>query len=92
MLVIVLYVITIFSATILVLHLYITTFRLEEIVFEIVSALSNVGLGVGYITVASPFAIKWIFIFLMWLGRLEIVTLLIMILGLVKGFEATMTQ
>ena len=92
MLVIVLYVITIFSATILVLHLYITTFRLEEIVFEIVSALSNVGLGVGYITVASPLAIKWIFIVLMWIGRLEIVPVLIMILGLVKGFEATMTK
>jgi len=92
MLVIVLYVITIFSATILALHLYITTFRLEEVVFEIASALSNSGISTGYISAASPFAIKWIFIFLMWLGRLEIVTLLILILGLVKGFEATMTQ
>lgn len=92
MLVIVLYVITIFSATILVMHLYITTFRLEEVVFEIVSALSNVGLGVGYITSASPFLIKWVFILLMWLGRLEIVPVLIVILGLVKGFEATMIK
>jgi trk system potassium uptake protein TrkH len=92
MLTIVLYVITIFTATILVMHLYITTFRLEEVVFEIVSALSNVGLGVGYITAASPFSIKWVFIVLMWLGRLEIVPVLIMILGLVKGFEATMTK
>ncbi len=92
MLVIVLYVITIFSATILAMHWYITTFRLEEVVFEIVSALSNVGLGVGYITAASPFTIKWIFILLMWLGRLEIVPALIMVLSLVKGFEATMTK
>lgn len=92
MLVIVVYVITIFSATFLALHLYITTFRLEDIVFDIASALSNSGISTGYISAASPFAIKWIFIFLMWLGRLEIVTLLILILGLVKGFEATMTQ
>lgn len=92
MLVIVVYIITIFSATILALHLYITTFRLEEVVFEIASALSNSGISTGYISAASPFLIKWIFIFLMWLGRLEIVALLILILGLVKGFEATMTQ
>jgi len=92
MLVIVVYVITIFTATILALHLYITSFRLEEVVFEIASALSNSGITTGYITAASPFAIKWIFIFLMWLGRLEVVTLLILVLGLMKGFEATMTQ
>ena len=92
MLVIVVYFITIFGATILALHLYITTFRLEEIVFEIASALSNSGISTGYITATSPFAIKWIFIFLMWLGRLEIVPFLILALGLFKGFEATMTQ
>jgi Trk-type K+ transport system membrane component len=30
------------------MHLYITTFRLDEVVFEEVSALCNVGLGVGF--------------------------------------------
>jgi len=92
MLVIVLYVLTIFWSTIIVLHLYITSFRLEEVVFELVSALSNVGVGVGYITAASPFAIKWIFIVLMWIGRLEIVPVIIMIMALAKGFEATVTK
>ncbi len=92
MLVVVLYVVTGLAATILVMHLYITSFRLEEVIFQIVSALSNVGLGVGYITDSSPNTIKWVFIFLMWLGRLEIMPALIMILGLVKGFEATMTK
>jgi trk system potassium uptake protein TrkH len=74
------------------MHLYITTFRLDEIVFEIVSALCNVGLGVGYITAASPFIVKWVFIILIWLGRLEIVPVIIMIMGLAKGFEATVTK
>ncbi len=92
MLVIVLYVLTIFLSTILIMHLYITTFRLDEVVFEQVSALCNVGLGVGYITALSPLAIKWVFIFLMWLGRLEIVPVIIMIMGLAKGFEATVTR
>ena len=92
MLVIVLYVLTIFLSTLLLMHLYITSFRLDEIVFEEVSALCNVGLGVGYITAASPFVVKWVFILLMWLGRLEIVPVIIMIMGLVKGFEATVTK
>ncbi|HII99734.1 MAG TPA: TrkH family potassium uptake protein [Methanoregula sp.] len=87
MLVIVIYVLTIFVATILTLHLYITSFRMEEVVFELVSALSNAGLSVGLIGAASPIAIKWIFIILMWLGRLEIVPVLILTLGLLKGLE-----
>jgi trk system potassium uptake protein TrkH len=87
MLVIVIYVMTIFVATVFTLHLYITSFRLEEVVFELVSALSNVGLSVGLIGAASPISIKWIFIALMWLGRLEIVPVLIFAIGLLKGLE-----
>ena len=54
LLVIVIYVITIFVATIATLHLYITSFRPEVVVFEIVSALSNMGLSAGFISAASP--------------------------------------
>jgi trk system potassium uptake protein TrkH len=85
MLVIALYVFTIFTATILCLHLYITTFRLDEVLFECISALSNSGITVGFISATSPVAIKWIFIVLMWLGRLEIVPVIIMVMGIVKG-------
>lgn len=49
------------------------------------SALCNVGLGVGYLTAASPFVVNWVFIILMWLGRPEIVPALIMILRIFKG-------
>jgi trk system potassium uptake protein TrkH len=84
LLVIVIYVSTIFIATILVLHLYITSFRLDEVVFELVSALSNSGLSVGFISAATPLAIKWIFIILMWLGRLEITPVIIIAMGLFR--------
>jgi trk system potassium uptake protein len=87
MLVIVIYVLTIFVASILTLHLYITSFRMEEVIFELVSALSNVGLSVGFISAASPITIKWIFITLMWLGRLEIVPILILLMGVIKELE-----
>jgi len=87
LLVIVVYVVTIIIATILTLHLYITSFRLEEVMFELVSALSNVGLSVGFITTASPVTIKWLFTLLMWLGRLEIVPVLIIFMGAIKGIQ-----
>jgi trk system potassium uptake protein TrkH len=87
LLVIAMYALTIFTATIVTLHLYITSFRLEEVVFELVSALSNVGLTVGFISVASPISIKWIFILLMWLGRIEIVPVIIIILGIAREIE-----
>ena len=87
MLIIMLYVITIFVSTITCLHLYITSFSLDEVAFEIVSALSNVGLGFGFISAASPLSIKWIFIILMWLGRLEIVPAIILVMGIYKGVQ-----
>jgi trk system potassium uptake protein TrkH len=92
LLVIVVYVLTIFVATIVTLHIYITSFHLEEIVFELVSALSNAGLTVGFISAVSPLSIKWIFILLMWLGRLEIVPVIILVMGVVKGIEEDMTK
>jgi trk system potassium uptake protein TrkH len=90
LLVIVVYVLTIFVATIVTLHLYITSFRLDEVIFELVSALSNAGLSVGIISSASPISIKWVFILLMWLGRLEIVPVIIIAMVIVKGIEDDM--
>lgn len=84
LLVIVMYVLTIFITTIITLHLYITSFKLEEVVFEIVSALSNAGLTVGFISYSSPLFLKWIFIALMWLGRLEIAPVVIIAMGIFK--------
>jgi len=84
LLVIVLYVLAIFIATVFTLHLYITSFQLEEVLFELVSALSNAGLTVGLIGPASPIPVKWLFILLMWLGRLEIVPVVIIAMGAVR--------
>jgi len=92
LLVIVVYVLTIFIATIVALHVYITSFRLEEVVFELVSALSNVGLSTGFISSASPLLIKWLFILLMWLGRLEIVPVVIITMGLIRGIREDLAE
>ncbi|MDI9633565.1 MAG: TrkH family potassium uptake protein [Methanolinea sp.] len=87
MLIVVLYVLTIFLATIVCLHLAPTEFRTHEVIFEEISAMSNVGLGLGYLTPASPDPVKWVFTFLMWTGRLEIIPVLILAVGLIRGFE-----
>ncbi|HON82056.1 MAG TPA: TrkH family potassium uptake protein [Methanoregulaceae archaeon] len=87
MLVIFLYVIMIFIALLLALHLAPTPFEVHQVVFELVSAASNVGLGIGYLTPASPDVIKWLFIFVMWIGRLEIIPVLILAMGIIRGFE-----
>ncbi len=41
--------------------------------FEVASALGNVGLSLGYISLTMPASYKIMFIFLMYLGRLEII-------------------
>lgn len=92
MLIIILYVLTIFVATIFSLHMAGAAFETHQVVFEEVSAMSNVGLGLGYMTPGSPDTIKWVFILLMWIGRLEIIPVLILVLGLVRGFEATIPR
>jgi len=88
MLIIILYVLVIFVATIIGLHLAATGFKVHEVVFEEVSTMSNVGLGLGYLNYASPLSTKWLFIFLMWIGRLEIIPVLILAMGFARGFEA----
>jgi trk system potassium uptake protein TrkH len=87
MLVIMLYVLMIGFAVIFGLHLAATSSQLHVMVFDMVSAASNVGLGAGYFTPASPVSIKWLFIFLMWAGRLEIIPVLILAVGVLQGFE-----
>ncbi|MDD1675484.1 MAG: TrkH family potassium uptake protein [Methanomicrobiales archaeon] len=91
MLIIILWLIMLFLATMLVLTLVPTiaeNFGTHEVLFELVSAMSNVGLGLGILTPTSPVVIKWIYTFLMWVGRLEIVPVLILLMGLLKGFES----
>jgi trk system potassium uptake protein TrkH len=91
-LVITLWILTLFFATLFAVHLPHDGFGVEEILFELVSAMSNVGLGVGWLTPASPLAQKWLYILLMWVGRLEIIPVIILFIGLFRGFETTVAK
>lgn len=88
MLIIIMYVLTIFLCTVAVLHFEPqTTFESSNVIFEITSAFCNNGISTGFITPDAGLSTKWVFIFLMWFGRLEIVPVLVLFVGLVKGFD-----
>lgn len=59
---------------------------LKEIVFEVVSAQNNVGLSTGATGPEAPAAAKIVLMLLMWMGRLEIVpAMVLLILFLERG-------
>ena len=53
-------------------------------VFEVGSALSTAGASVGVTTVTMPVVYKWLLIFAMLIGRVEIVSIYKAIVGLRK--------
>jgi trk system potassium uptake protein TrkH len=55
--------------------------------FEIVSVQGNVGLSTGIINSTSPDGAKLVTIFNMWIGRLEIIPVLVMLRGFVEIFK-----
>jgi trk system potassium uptake protein TrkH len=87
MLVIILSVITIFIATLAVIQFHLTAFSITEIVFDIVSAFSTCGISTGYVSPDMPVLSKWIFIGVMWVGRLEVIPVVMLFLAVFRGSE-----
>lgn len=52
---------------------------ISRVIFEVASALSNVGLSSGIVTPDSPVVVKIVFIIDFWMGRLEIWPVLLLI-------------
>ncbi len=52
---------------------------ISRVIFEVASALSNVGLSSGIITPDSPLVVKMVFMLDFWMGRLEIWPVLLLI-------------
>jgi trk system potassium uptake protein TrkH len=57
--------------------------RLIDLLFEVASAQGNVGLSVGITHPTMPTAAKLILSFNMWVGRLEIIPVLMLLRGLI---------
>jgi len=58
---------------------------ISRVMFEVASALSNVGLGSGIILPTSPDPVKVIFMLDMWMGRLEIWPVLLLLTIIIKN-------
>jgi hypothetical protein len=82
MLVIILYGLAMAIATVVVLHFSTIFFESTAVVFEIVSAMSSAGITTGFVSPEMPLVAKWVFIIVMWVGRVEIVPVLVLILEL----------
>ncbi|MEM2124108.1 MAG: potassium transporter TrkG [Methanolinea sp.] len=87
MLVIILSVITVFVATMVILQVHIISVDVTVLIFDIVSALSSCGVSAGYVNHSMPLVSKWVFIFVMWLGRLDVIPVIVLFTGILKGGE-----
>lgn len=76
------YLVIYFVSVIIVLFYYP---NVSQTLFEVASALSNVGLGSGLITTTSPFVVKIVFIIDFWIGRLEIWPILLLVALLIQN-------
>jgi len=64
-----------------------SSFTLENAIFEIASAQGNVGLSSGITGPSMPTIAKVTFLFNMWIGRLEIIPVLVLLRGLFDTFD-----
>ncbi|WP_067048604.1 TrkH family potassium uptake protein [Methanofollis ethanolicus] len=88
MLTIFLFIFTGFLASLILLHLQAAgPFEVADVIFEAVSAMCNVGLSTGFANPEISPVSKWLFIFLMWFGRLEMVPVIVLAVGAVRGFD-----
>lgn len=72
---------------VVVSHVAPSSFDISDIVFEVVSAQSNVGLSTGLTSPHLHYLGKITLIFIMWVGRLEIIPVLVLFRALVRGLE-----
>ena len=59
--------------------------NVEQVMFEVASAVGNVGLGSGLMTATSPTITKIVFIIDMWVGRLEIWPILLFLSLIIRN-------
>ncbi|HUH79374.1 MAG TPA: TrkH family potassium uptake protein [Methanoregula sp.] len=87
MLVIILSVLVVFIATLAVFQAHATSLPITEVVFEVVSAFSTTGFTTGFVSPAMPVVAKWIFIGVMWIGRLEVIPVVMLVVVMFRGAD-----
>jgi len=85
MLVIILSVGTVAVASLIVIQFYTSSYSVTEVVFSIVSAFSNCGINTGYVSPEMPVISKWVVILTMWIGRLEVIPVVMLLIAVFRG-------
>lgn len=67
-------------------------YTLANVMFEVASAQGNVGLSAGITGPSMPTVTKVMFLFNMWIGRLEIIPVLVLLRGVLSGMEGYATD
>lgn len=80
-----LWILFLFVGVIALLHVVPSAYHLEDVVFEVCSAQGNVGLSTGITSDSMSSFGKIILIFNMWIGRLEIIPVLMLFRSIIKG-------
>lgn len=80
-----LWIIFLFAGVVSLIHVVPTTYHLKDVIFEVCSAQGNVGLSTGITNAGMSPIGKAVLIFNMWIGRLEIIPVLMLFRSIVKG-------
>ena len=75
----------VYIASVIIVLLYYND--ISQVIFEVASALSNVGLSSGLMTASSPAVVKIVFIIDFWMGRLEIWPVLLLAFITIKNIS-----
>lgn len=77
----------ILAGAVLLLHASGADFALQQVIFEAVSALGNAGLTAGVTSADLHWTGKLGLIVIMWMGRLEIIPVLVLVAALIVGLR-----
>ncbi|MDY6958849.1 MAG: potassium transporter TrkG, partial [Halobacteriota archaeon] len=80
-----LWILFLFVGVIALIHVVPSAYHLEDVIFEVCSAQGNVGLSTGITGESMSSFGKIILIFNMWIGRLEIIPVLMLFRSIVRG-------
>ena len=72
---------------VILLHTVSKDYTLSDVIFEVASAQGNVGLSVGITQPTMSLASKLTLCFNMWIGRLEIIPVLMLVRALFRGVQ-----
>ncbi len=87
MLVIIFSILTVLIAFLMLLHIHPDMTRIAPLLFDVTSAFATCGITGGYLTTTVPDASKWIFFILMWIGRIEVMPVVILIFSIFRDQE-----